>query len=55
MKKEYSFGWINKLSTDHFTLSSHEELDQVIVYSTRTNNRIEDAPLKVEVLSLEEV
>ncbi len=34
---------------------SHEELDQVIVYSTRTNNRIEDAPLKVEVLGLEEV
>jgi iron complex outermembrane receptor protein/outer membrane receptor for ferrienterochelin and colicins len=32
-----------------------EELDEVIVSSTRTNQHIEDLPLKVEVLGLEEM
>jgi outer membrane receptor for ferrienterochelin and colicins len=32
-----------------------EMLDEVIVSSTRTNSRIEDLPLKVEVLGLEEM
>ncbi len=32
-----------------------EELDEIVVSSTRTNSRIEDLPLKVEVLGLEEM
>ncbi len=32
-----------------------EELEEVIVSSTRTNRRIEDLPLKVEVLGMEEM
>jgi len=32
-----------------------EQLDEIIVSSTRTNSRIEDLPLKVEVLGLEEM
>ncbi len=32
-----------------------EELDEVIIASTRTNSRIDDLPLKVEVLGLEEM
>lgn len=35
--------------------SAEEHLDEVVVSSTRTNARIEDLPLKVEVLGLEEM
>ena len=35
--------------------SAEEELAEIIVSSTRTNRRIEDLPLKVEVLGLEEM
>ncbi|MBS1977375.1 MAG: TonB-dependent receptor [Bacteroidetes bacterium] len=41
-----------------FNIALHpaeEELEEVIVSSTRTNRRIEDLPLKVEVLGLEEM
>jgi outer membrane receptor for ferrienterochelin and colicins len=34
---------------------NEEQLEEVIVTSTRTNSRIEDLPLKVEVLGLEEM
>jgi outer membrane receptor for ferrienterochelin and colicins len=34
---------------------AEEELEEIIVSSTRTNSRIEDLPLKVEVLGLEEM
>lgn len=36
-------------------IPNREELDEVIVSSIRTNSRIEDLPLKVEVLGLEEM
>jgi outer membrane receptor for ferrienterochelin and colicins len=36
-------------------LTSEEEMDEVIVSTTRTNSRIEDLPLKVEVLGLEDM
>jgi outer membrane receptor for ferrienterochelin and colicins len=35
--------------------SAEENLEEIIVSSTRTNQRIEDLPLKVEVLGLEEM
>ena len=35
--------------------SAEEQLEEIIVSSTRTNSRIEDLPLKVEVLGLEEM
>jgi outer membrane receptor for ferrienterochelin and colicins len=35
--------------------AAEEELEEIIVSSTRTNKRIEDLPLKVEVLGLEEM
>src|SRR6478609_4633594 len=34
---------------------AEEELEEIIVSSTRTNKRIEDLPLKVEVLGMEEM
>lgn len=36
-------------------IAAEEELKEIIVSSTRTNSRIEDLPLKVEVLGLEEM
>ncbi len=36
-------------------LTSEEKMDEIIVSTTRTNSRIEDLPLKVEVLGLEEM
>ena len=35
--------------------AAEEELEEIIVSSTRTNSRIEDLPLKVEVLGMEEM
>lgn len=43
---------------EEFIVQMHaeeEELEEIIVSSTRTNRRIEDLPLKVEVLGLEEM
>ena len=38
-----------------FLISENSELDEVIVTSTRTNSRIEDIPIRVEVIGEEEI
>lgn len=49
---------INSISADPhivFLATNESQLDEVIISTTRTNSRIEDAPVKVEVLGLEEL
>ncbi len=51
---EYSFPLL-KQPAEIFLKNEDTELSEVIVTSTRTNSRIEDVPIKVEVIGEEEV